>query len=365
MPWDLFCRVVDNFGDIGVCWRLAAQLADRGQPVRLWVDDASALGWMAPGHQRSRPGVEVRGWPGLTGATGLPQPGEVVIEAFGCDPPPDFVARMAAAPSRPRWINLEYLSAEAQAERNHGLPSPQLSGPGAGLLKHFFFPGFTPASGGLLREDDLLQRRDGFDAAAWLAARGIERRPQERIVGLFCYPGAPIAALVDRLAADAARPTLLLTTAGAASAGVASALGPLARRGALRSLALPWLSQTDFDHFLWSCDLNFVRGEDSAVRAQWAGRPFIWQLYPQSDGADIAKRTAFLDRMLAPRLAAAPLLADTIRSWWQVWNEAGTPLQPLPDDLSDWQSLCVRWRDHLWAQTDLATRLQSFVAEAG
>ena len=47
MKWDLFCRVVDNFGDVGVCWRLAADLAQRGEQVRLWIDDASALTWMA------------------------------------------------------------------------------------------------------------------------------------------------------------------------------------------------------------------------------------------------------------------------------------------------------------------------------
>ena len=48
MRWDLFCRVVDNFGDVGVCWRLACELARRGDAVRLWIDDASALAWMAP-----------------------------------------------------------------------------------------------------------------------------------------------------------------------------------------------------------------------------------------------------------------------------------------------------------------------------
>ncbi len=59
MHWDLFCRVIDNFGDIGVCWRLAADLGARGESVRLWVDDASALAWMAP---QGSAGVEVLRW---------------------------------------------------------------------------------------------------------------------------------------------------------------------------------------------------------------------------------------------------------------------------------------------------------------
>ena len=59
MLWDIFCKVIDNHGDIGVCWRLATQLAARGHEVRLWVDDAAALDWMAPGgHDR----VQVLAW---------------------------------------------------------------------------------------------------------------------------------------------------------------------------------------------------------------------------------------------------------------------------------------------------------------
>ena len=87
--WDVFCRVIDNHGDLGVCWRLAADLASRGEAVRLWVDDPQALAWMAP---EGAPGVQVLPWrdPGP-----WEQPGDVVVEAFGCDPPGLFVQRMA------------------------------------------------------------------------------------------------------------------------------------------------------------------------------------------------------------------------------------------------------------------------------
>ncbi|WP_313335498.1 elongation factor P maturation arginine rhamnosyltransferase EarP, partial [Comamonas sp.] len=75
--WDIFCQVIDNFGDIGVCWRLAADLARRGCQVRLWVDDGSALAWMAP---QGAPGVTVHPWPGAVPASGI---ADVVVEAFG------------------------------------------------------------------------------------------------------------------------------------------------------------------------------------------------------------------------------------------------------------------------------------------
>ena len=163
MQWDLFCRVVDNHGDLGVCWRLAADLGSRGETVRLWVDDASALAWMAP---QGATGVELRAWPE---AEDEPEPGDVVIEAFGCDPPASFVARMATRARAPVWINLEYLSAEPYVARSHGLPSPQRNG----LVKWFFYPGFDAHSGGLLRERDLLAQREAFDALRTEIVSGI------------------------------------------------------------------------------------------------------------------------------------------------------------------------------------------------
>ena len=168
MRWDLYCRVIDNHGDAGVCWRFATDLAARGEQVRLWIDDPSPLAWMAPG---GAAGVEVVPWRN-DDPLPAPEPGDVVVEAFGCDPPAAMVRAMAARAEPPVWINLEYLSAEDWVERAHGLPSPQLSGPGLGLVKHFYFPGFTPRTGGLLREPGLLQARERFDGDAWLAGHG-------------------------------------------------------------------------------------------------------------------------------------------------------------------------------------------------
>ena len=47
--WDVFCAVVDNYGDIGVCWRLSRQLAaEHGIAVRLWVDDLKPFARLCP-----------------------------------------------------------------------------------------------------------------------------------------------------------------------------------------------------------------------------------------------------------------------------------------------------------------------------
>jgi uncharacterized repeat protein (TIGR03837 family) len=337
--WDLFCRVVDNLGDVGVCWRLARDLASRGEQVRLVIDDASALAWMAPG---GAPGVQVLPWPGPA------VPGDVVVEALGCDPPPAFVAAMARRPPAPVWINLEYLSAEAFVERSHGLPSPQRNG----LVKWFYFPGFTPRTGGLLREPGLMAARAAFDGPAWLASRGIAAQPGERVVSLFCYDNPAVPALLARLAHE---PTLLLLTPGPAQRQVGAA------PPGVRVVRLPWLTQPDFDRLLWACALNFVRGEDSLVRAVWAGAPFVWQAYPQRDGAHTAKVQALLAAM-----AAAPDVAALWRAWNGIGDAAGAdrpgalPSLPALPALQPWRDAVGAWRQSLLGQADLGTALLDF-----
>jgi uncharacterized repeat protein (TIGR03837 family) len=355
MLWDLFCRVIDNFGDVGVCWRLACDLAQRGQRVRLWLDDVSALAWMAPlGHAA----VQVIPW---TPAPPAVRPGDRVVEAFGCDPPADFVARMAGADRPPVWINLEYLSAEGFVERCHGLPSPQAAGPGAGLVKWFFYPGFTPRTGGLVREDDLEPRQRAFDSAAWLGLHGVQRGDGERVVSLFCYANAALGALLDALARQ---PTVLLATAGPALEQVSQHLGPSLVRRALRAVAMPRLTQAEYDHLLWASDVNFVRGEDSFVRAQFAGKPMVWQVYPQDDGAHRAKLKAFVNLYLG---GAAPELARQIDTLWEAWN--GTAAGPGGDlrlpAAREWSRHALAWRAELMRQEPLGARLIRFAGEKG
>ena len=361
--WDVYCRVVDNHGDAGVCWRLAAELASRGIAVRLWIDDARALAWMAP---EGRTGVDVRPWPVSDEALAIvdAEPAAVVIEAFGCGLPEPCLRQMAQAhlhAAAPVWINLEYLSAEAYVERNHRLPSLQGSGTARGMTSWYFYPGFTTGTGGLLREADLMQRQATFSRETWLADHGIAVQPGERLVSLFCYANPNLPELLRALSA---RPTLLLTTPGHATEQVAQAIAGSGAPHNVRIQALPWLTQTDYDHLLWSCDLNFVRGEDSLVRAIWAGRPFLWQIYPQHDGAQAAKLAAFLTQ--ASQTADPPLAGAIRRAAWR-WNNLSAAedddawaLLNSPSSMSAWGDLCAAWRTELQAQPDLVTQLMAF-----
>ncbi len=345
--WDVFCRVVDNFGDVGVCWRLCSALAARGQAVRLWIDDASALAWMAP---LGAPGVQVQPW---AGALQADHPGDVVVEAFGCHLPDAYIARMAAQPVAPVWINLEYLSAEAYVDRCHGLRSPQFNGPGAGLDKWFFYPGFTPATGGLLQHPPAPK---AADASAWLAQRGWAPAAGERAVLLFGYASPALEWLLAALAGLSMRqPTLLWVPQGPLQAQLAGL--PLPH--GLRLQPLPWLALADFDWLLAAADLKLVRGEDSFVRAQLLGAgPVLWQIYPQDDGAHAPKLDAWLDHSLA---GSPPGLAAAVRQAHHVANGlAPGPLQ-LPD-LAAWRAQHLAWQTGLHARADLAIQLLAFAS---
>lgn len=363
--WDVFCHVVDNLGDIGVCWRLAANLAARGQRVRLWVDQPDPLRWMAPGAlEGSHPWIEVIPWttPLPPGFCETLPPAQVWVETFGCHPPEEaqaaLAAQLAVGAVPPVWINLEYLSAESYVERSHGLPSPVMSGALKGLGKWFFFPGFTAGTGGLLREPDLEVRRGSFSATAWRARMQI---PSDALaVSLFCYePQALERALLQ--SAHQHPPVHWLITPGRAAA----ALQTLRMQDAFAVWAsgehmqhLPLQDQAGFDELLWACDLNFVRGEDSLVRALWAGKPFVWQLYPQEDGAHLNKLEAFLDWLRAP---------DDLRQFHLTWNGA-VPAERLlwPDGtrLAEWQATVESARTRLLGLPSLAEQLLRFVEQA-
>ncbi len=367
--WDIFCRVVDNFGDAGVCWRLARILRhEHDLPVRLWIDHPQTLQALHPAFdpalpQQSCDGVTVCRWP----QAGLPaDDAAVVIEAFGCGLPEEWVQRMARAARPPLWIILEYLSAEDWVDSHHGLSSqhPQLS-----LPRYFFFPGFTPATGGLPRESGLLARRDDFGTAArqiFWNGLGFDA-PRVPAASLFAYADAPVAGLLSAMAADA-RPLMLVVPEGALLPAVRRWLGAEAaagrgpwRRGALEVRALPFLPQARYDELLWVCDLNFVRGEDSFLRAQWAGRPLVWQPYRQEDGAHRRKMAAFLARYCADLAAPA---AAALQAFWRDWN-AGTA-----DPLLSWSGLrdaeedlarhALRWSAKLAAAGELAAQLVEF-----
>ena len=255
------------------------------------------------------------------------------------------------------------MSAEAYVERAHALPSPVMQGPAAGHSKYFFYPGFTSNTGGLLREPELVHAHQRFDTSdlkqSWLARHGVDYQG-EILVSLFCYEPAALTAQLQQWATQRRR-TRLLVSAGRATQAVQAAwatLGLQTDGGSLQFTYLPPLSQTEFDQLLWCCDLNCVRGEDSLVRAIWAGKSLVWHIYPQDDDAHHAKLLAFLDLLKAP---------PGMQQFHMRWNGMeATPqvlgdTELLPSDLSAWHSAVQGLRARLLQLDDLTTRLIGFV----
>ncbi|MDT4795801.1 hypothetical protein FQZ97_283740 [compost metagenome] len=365
--WDIFCSVVDNYGDIGVTWRLARQLvAEHGQSVRLWVDDLQAFVRLCPeavataGRQWQR-GVEVRAWRQQWEGVA---PGQVVVEAFACHLPAAYVASMT---DKVLWLNLEYLSAEDWVGGCHGLPSLQAGG----LAKYFFFPGFTRDTGGLLREGDLLARRRAFQAdpgarRAFLAGLGVDQLAEARLISLFAYENPSLAGWLGALA-GAATPTQLLVPQGRISGelrtwlGVAElAVGGCWQRGSLRVHLLPFMRQEHYDQLLWCCDFNAVRGEDSFVRAQWAGRPLLWHIYEQDEQVHQEKLEAFLALY---RQGLSPAADAALSGLWRAWNGGEGMEESWLACLQVWPELtehAERWCLRQASQPDLAATLVLF-----
>ena len=325
---DIFCTVVDNYGDIGVCWRLARQLSnEHGLTVRLWVDDLRSFGKLCPEldaeleEQQCR-GMLVRRWSAFPAV----EPADLVIEAFACRLPQIYIEAMAARDPKPVWLNLEYLSAEDWVEGCHKLPSPH---PNLPLTKYFFFPGFTEKTGGLLLERDLLVRRDAFQSDAeaqqhyWRSLSVPERIEGELRVSLFSYENEAMEALLgcweqgDQLVTCLLPESRSLPQVAAYFRMQAGKAGDIWQRGNLRVHVLPFVEQEHYDELLWACDVNFVRGEDSCVRAQWAAKPFIWQIYPQHDGVHLIKLEALGLRYTT---GLPPAAAQAVQDLWLAWN---------------------------------------------
>ncbi len=161
----LFCTIIDNFGDIGVSWRLAQQLhTELGYTVHLWLDDLAALRAIVPDAPNALPcthqHIHLHHWQAGSHADDVQAAfaPDLIIETFACDLP-DSVLRVIET-HRPVWLNWEYLSAEDWAIRTHAMPSLQANG----SAKYFWQMGFVPQSGGLLRESDYKQQQ-----AKWFA----------------------------------------------------------------------------------------------------------------------------------------------------------------------------------------------------
>lgn len=363
--WDIFCKVIDNFGDIGVCWRLAKQLQSEHQlTIRLWVDDLTVAKKIIPdlNSELSRQIIDeicILNWQAETDFTIV---ADVVIEAFSCELPAGYLIAMAKKKSK--WINLEYLSAESWVADFHAKPSPQSNG----LTRHFYFPGFTESTGGLIRERHIWEKNQKLADSKvsqnmfWQSLNLTNH--QHLKVSLFCYPHAPIVDLLTAMAesnqpVDCYVPeSSILPVIANFFAMESLVVGAKVKLKNLSLHILPFLNQADYDQLLTACDVNFVRGEDSWLRAIWAGKPFIWQPYFQDENTHIKKLEAFLMQFYA-KFDGADQVSQMHTAWAS--DQFSAPVwHRYLNQLSNVADYTLQRARQLTRQTDLATKLVNF-----
>ena len=358
MRWDIFCQIVDNYGDAGVCWRLARSLTSlHGQVVRIFCDDLQTLNLLASGvDPKIKGGIDLQPWEASFSNNRHPvEAPDVVIEAFGCDLPERYLAGLLIAPKKPIIINLEYLSAEPWITDFHGKPSPQAHG----VPKYFFFPGFQGNTGGILidpipKEPSLTQQL--IPESLWTSWELL--RPDTKRISIFCYPGAPLMKWLEDLGKLGENFDVVLTHGQFEQLqfSIGNPTQAIVLPDSIQLISIPFVSQDEYDWVLSQCDFNIVRGEDSFVRAQLAGKPFIWHIYPQEDRAHEIKLAAFLDLYLedaSQELKHAVIAAMTWampNNWFQ--------------SIESWGAHSKTWRANLLkkqADGGLAARLMGFV----
>jgi uncharacterized repeat protein (TIGR03837 family) len=342
---DIFCRVVDNYGDIGITWRLARQLvSEYGLTVRLFVDDIASYEKIAVAanvkQDRVFPSIYAWKCPPNGEFDYSLVPADIVIEAFACELPAVYLSSMAARSVKPLWLNLEYLSAESWVAEHHLLPSPH---PRLALTKYFFFPGFGENTGGLIREKTIQS--------------AILNETLALNVFAFGYKSPRLGELIQHIADDTDVPRVTVP-----EGALADSLNKHAKID-----IKPFVPQPDFDQLLATHDFLIVRGEDSFVRAQYAGKPFIWQIYPQEGDTHLIKLNAFLDRYCTGMSEALSLAVRELSLWLNgavvvnpVAIESRQYWQNAVDQLAEWRPHAVSWQHSLIKQPDLATKLMAF-----
>ena len=352
MRWDIFCQIVDNYGDAGVCWRLARSLSNRDDiRIRLFCDDLKVLDKIAHGDAvktGASLGIEVLPW------TSVDDVSDVVIEAFACKIPDAYLAAMRlkadTGSSKPLWINLEYLTAEPWADEMHLMPSPQNNA----LNKYFYFPGFTEKTGGLTLGDwDEVTAQAVPASLAPFWDEGLDGRSGVRRISIFNYSHAPLEKWLGSLADVAQSNGELIDIYICANQNISNELIQSLEDSSLRFIQLPFIPQEDYDWLLSRCDLNLVRGEDSFVRAQWAGKPFIWDIYPQSDRAHEIKLDAFLDLYFEGASSSLIKQGKTAMKWAEPHEWWGL--------MEEWTAHSAKWSDKLRALGQLEVKILDFV----
>ncbi|WP_257012124.1 elongation factor P maturation arginine rhamnosyltransferase EarP [Snodgrassella alvi] len=372
----VFVRVIDNYGDAGVGWRLSCLLAEYLlMHVRLWIDDTDALNKLLPAPEKQAR-ITIEAWQGdamMQQQLSAAADPVLVIETFGCELPPQVLERMRQC--RPLWLNWEYLTAEDWAVGLHAMSSLQPNG----LEKYFWFMGIDADSGGLLREPDYLAEREKFRQQpqlqqAFRQEYGLPLQHTGQLWLVFAYTSGQWAQWMA-MWQQADTPVTLWLAGGQVIESLRAAKliapeelqqeGDICELGNVTLVRIPFVPQAAFDRLLWLADAAIVRGEDSFVRALWAGLPFFWHIYRQDDDVHLQKLHSFWFKAMqgwpAELRQAFTVLSDDLNGAGAVSSlKREQAWQYLYAHWQSWVKSAAAWSEMLHGQDNALEKLARF-----
>ncbi|STO31566.1 Uncharacterized protein conserved in bacteria [Fusobacterium necrogenes] len=304
---DIFCEIIDNYGDIGVVYRIAKEL-DKVFPnskIRVFlnrIEEFKKINFQVKDiPYQIIDGIEYITFDYVQKKAKELSTSQVIIEAFGCKIPEEYME--IAYENSELLINLEYLSAEDWIEDFHLQSSPLGKGK---LKKVFFMPGFTEKSGGIIIDSNYLEKIEkirknrAFYTKKYLG--NIENKDKKIVGTLFSYE-KNFATLFEELR-SLDKEVVILAMGEKTQKSLKNFFKENLIEDFRNSLKydkieikfMEFLNQEEYEELINIVDFNFVRGEDSFIRAILTGKPYVWHIYCQEDYIHMKKINAFLNK---------------------------------------------------------------------
>ena len=280
---DIFCQVIDNYGDVGVAYRLAREFKRvyPNKKLRFVINQIEELNLI-----RKSEDIEIILYKDISK---IENSADLIIESFGCEIPKEYMDK--ALKNSKLIINLEYFSAEKWVDDFH----LQESFLGGNLKKYFFIPGLSEKSGGILLDNEFLERKKKVEANKEYYLEKFEIKEKYDLIGsIFSYE-KNFDSLIEELK-KLDKKIILLILSEKTQKNFIKYFDNGNNYDKIKFVKLPFFTYDKYEELLALCDFNLVRGEDSFVRALLLGKPFLWHIYPQDENTHIKKLESFLEK---------------------------------------------------------------------
>lgn len=367
----VLCKVIDNYGDIGVAHRLCMELLGllgKEYSIRLVTNSLTAYHAIIP-EVRLIPyqivnGITVLDWDDneMCLRECALHPIGIILQCFQCGYPKWLEDMLFSTDGAEKAesknifdarhevtvIDIDYLTAESWADDFHKM---KLLTRSSFVHKYLFMPGFTASTGGLL-----LKGRTPLPPCPY----SMPSNPYPLHILVFGYSRdyTPLVRALSRVCNMF--PIKVYVASGAGQKAFLDAHKTLSAKS-YPLIPIPFLRQDEWDKMLMSVDIAFVRGEDSLAGAALAGIPYVWEAYKQEGGAQIKKASALLERM-KPYFTDGQY--DLLHSLWMLWNggEGEDLLYEFILRHKELKTPFARYADSLVRNGDLAENLVKYIS---